>query len=132
MEVETDMAIGFTGGSAQGGSLDEMRARLAEKEAQAAAESEAWRKRNAEAAQRRQEEKAVEAAGKEQRVREAQAAAFDREFRDQARAKWLGNGGTAAEFEKAWPDIRTELLAEKVKLDMVQGRQNQAQLYSDF
>ena len=124
--------MGFSGGSAPGGSLDEARARLAEQQAQAAAKQEEMRRRNAEAAQRRQDEKAAEEAGKEQRVRAAQAAAFDREYRARALEKWQGNGGTAAEFEKAWPDMRAELLAEKTKLDMQQGRQNQALLYSDF
>ena len=124
--------IGFSGGSAQGGSLDEMRARIAEKEAQEAAKQEEWRRRNAEVVKRQQEAKAADEAAKERRLREAQAAAFDREFRDRARMAWVGNGGTEAEFEKAWPGIRADLLAEKTKLAMVQASQNQAGLYSNF
>lgn len=124
--------IGFDGGQQESNALATMRARLAEQEALAAAEREQWRKRNAEAAQRQREAKAEEEAGKEQRIREMQAAAFDREYRDRALEKWQGNGGTAAEFEKVWPGMRAELLTEKTKLDMVQARQNQAHLYSDF
>jgi hypothetical protein len=58
-------------------------------------------------------ERHVEA--EEQRKAEEEQARTDRAEKEAARALWTQDGGNASDFEKAWPRLRDERRAEKIK-----------------
>jgi hypothetical protein len=63
------------------------------------------------------------AAQREQTRREEAAAALDRE-KEAMRISWLEGGGTDKGFEKSWPEMQDNLLADRVRKeqDLAQAR----------
>ena len=62
--------------------------------------------RSAETARRLEEHRQAEEAGRKRRARDS----------------FLVHGGTEAEFEEAWPEIRKQMLVGRVVNDMFRGR----------
>lgn len=54
---------------------------------------------------------------------------FDKEQREPALQRWLSLGGTRAEFDRAWPGIRQDILADSVKVKQEEARRKTAQHY---
>jgi hypothetical protein len=65
--------------------------------------------------------------------RQAQAAAnFDAEHKPGLLAAWQTTGGSAEDFEKAWPALRSQLQMDVTRRVQEQARASMATLYREF
>ena len=70
---------------------------------------EAWQREQDEAERLEREQREQERRERREQESEAQAARLEEE----ARGQFLASGGTAAEFEDAWPSMKTEILKRR-------------------
>ena len=64
----------------------------------------------------RQRLEATQAAEREQRQRDAGAAALEA-YRAETRRRWIGSGGDVLSFEREWPRIEADYLREQIQYD---------------
>ena len=83
------------------------------------------------AAAKAQETAQAQQAKADRRLQEA-AERFDAQHKPGLLAAWLSTGGTAEQFETAWPALRAQLQLDATQRAAAEARQAQAQLYRDF
>jgi hypothetical protein len=84
---------------------------------------EARQRREAEAAEERKRE--AERDAKLRRSQEEKAKAEEEHTKRAMFNTWVANGGTPAEFEAAWPNLRREMLTQRTLEQETQARQLQ-------
>jgi hypothetical protein len=96
--------------------IEQMKARLKREERE---EEEAFQKRleeireSQEEFRAEQEEKERAEEQKRERLHEERRRSREEEMKTSARLAWLDAGGKAEEFEKEWPQMRTQMLRER-------------------